>query len=241
MLSDDVFQLLSIGLGLLALVLLLLVWSSVNRLRRSLESGTTQTSAGAWTGTAAEDTSSWQSATAPTTSEPAPAAEAVGATSTEPTPAAANTGTAVAAAGPATTGGGAAAAESVQEPAATAAPGATTGAAGTAAAGTAQAEDEPQEQPFERDGRWYFRRGDELLIYEEQTGQWVPAPEASAGGGASPVAAQSAATGAVGGGATVAAQTQTAAATGSFWKCPSCGAVNGSTAESCRMCFTARR
>ena len=24
------------------------------------------------------------------------------------------------------------------------------------------------------------------------------------------------------------------------WKCPTCGAVNGSTATSCRMCFTAR-
>jgi hypothetical protein len=25
-----------------------------------------------------------------------------------------------------------------------------------------------------------------------------------------------------------------------FWKCPTCGAVNGSTATSCRMCFAAR-
>jgi ribosomal protein L40E len=30
------------------------------------------------------------------------------------------------------------------------------------------------------------------------------------------------------------------AASGSGWKCPNCGAVNGSTATSCRMCFTAR-
>ena len=37
---------------------------------------------------------------------------------------------------------------------------------------------EPQEQPFERDGRWWFRRGDELLVYEERTGQWVGAPAA---------------------------------------------------------------
>ncbi|MGH2735702.1 MAG: hypothetical protein ACRDKZ_08980, partial [Actinomycetota bacterium] len=36
--------------------------------------------------------------------------------------------------------------------------------------------EEPQEQPFERDGRWLFRRGDELLMYDEQTGQWGPAP-----------------------------------------------------------------
>ncbi|HVF52228.1 MAG TPA: hypothetical protein VNC78_01340 [Actinomycetota bacterium] len=83
---------------------------------------------------------------------------------------------------------------------------------------------EPQEQPFERDGRWWFRRGAELLVYDEQTAQWVPAPSGA------------------GGAVTTATLTDGGAGgdTGSFWKCPSCGAVNGSTATSCRMCFTAR-
>lgn len=130
--------------------------------------------------------------------------------------------------------------------------GATTGAGsgeaaaagGEAASATQAAAEDPQEQPFERDGRWWFRRGDELLVYEEQTGQWVAAdqpstsgsvasgaePGVQATGGAEP--AQAAAEGQV--------TTQQEAVAGSFWKCPSCGAVNGSTATSCRMCFTAR-
>lgn len=82
---------------------------------------------------------------------------------------------------------------------------------------------EPQEQPFERDGRWWFRRGNELLVYDETSGQWVPAPSAA------PV-----------GGAAAAGAAEPAASEGGFWKCPSCGAVNGSTATTCRMCFTAR-
>jgi hypothetical protein len=88
--------------------------------------------------------------------------------------------------------------------------------------------EEPQEQPFERDGRWWFRRGDELLVYNDATGQWEQASPAAG----SPVAAS----GAV---ATEQAPAQTQEQQG-FWKCPSCGAVNGSTATSCRMCFTAR-
>jgi hypothetical protein len=114
----------------------------------------------------------------------------------------------------------------------------------TSAAGP---ENEPQEQPFERDGRWWFRRGDELLVYDEQTGQWLAAP-------ASTVAA-SVAQGAQGAtpSAAVATETRTSVSelsansepsssehSGGFWKCPSCGAVNGSTATSCRMCFSAR-
>ncbi|HEY7875973.1 MAG TPA: hypothetical protein VIG64_12720, partial [Actinomycetota bacterium] len=39
-----------------------------------------------------------------------------------------------------------------------------------------EAEDEADsERPFERGGRWYFRRGGELLVYEEGTGEWVTA------------------------------------------------------------------
>lgn len=95
-----------------------------------------------------------------------------------------------------------------------------------AAASTGLRGDEPEEQPFERDGRWWFKRGGELLVYDEGTGQWVAAP----GGGAPPAAASPAGqTAAVG-----------IADAGEGWKCSSCGAVNGSTATSCRMCFAPR-
>ena len=107
--------------------------------------------------------------------------------------------------------------------------------------------EEPQEQPFERDGRWWFRRGDELLVYEERTGQWVAAPPAGTG------VAAAAAEQAPEEQAPVeethqpqAEETQSEGAhqfpeePGPFWKCPTCGAVNGSTATSCRMCFTQR-
>ena len=127
--------------------------------------------------------------------------------------------------------------------------------AGTAASGTfdetepseAPSADEPQDQPFERDGRWFFRRGDELLTYEETTGQWVPADQPAAGP-PSPTSTPPATTEdedtkqfettpASSGQPGEATSTSTG---GGFWKCPSCGAVNGSTATTCRMCFTAR-
>jgi hypothetical protein len=116
-----------------------------------------------------------------------------------------------------------------------------------AATGYEGYEDEPQEQPFERDGRWWFRRGDELLVYDEQTGQWMPAPSRTASG----VAASEF----PGGGTAMATETRTSSysesvsgraearsseSAGGFWKCQSCGAVNGSTATSCRMCFSPR-
>ena len=105
----------------------------------------------------------------------------------------------------------------------------------------------PEEQPFEREGRWWYKRGNELLLYDEQQGQWVPAPEGALGGGS---AASQPSVASAFQSITQAqpAGTATAAApgcgerqdSGGFWKCPSCGAVNGSTAASCRMCFTAR-
>jgi hypothetical protein len=90
--------------------------------------------------------------------------------------------------------------------------------------------DEPEEQPFERDGRWWFKRGGELLVYDEGTGQWV----ASGAGTAAP--------GAAGGVQTTSFQTPVATRSdaGEGWKCASCGAVNGSTATTCRMCFAPR-
>lgn len=90
--------------------------------------------------------------------------------------------------------------------------------------------DEPEEQPFERDGRWWFKRGGELLVYDEGTGQWVAAPAGSGG----------ATTGAISPDPTVQAPVAARADTGEGWKCASCGAVNGSTATTCRMCFAPR-
>ncbi len=43
-----------------------------------------------------------------------------------------------------------------------------------------QSGDDGGEAPFEKDGRWWYRQGDELLVYNEQTESWVlpdaPAP-----------------------------------------------------------------
>lgn len=104
------------------------------------------------------------------------------------------------------------------------------------------AAEEPQEQPFERDGRWWFRRGDELLVYEEQTGQWVAAPPAQPEG--TGVAAEAAEQTHEGRAPVEETQTEETRRfpeePGPFWKCPTCGAVNGSIATSCRMCFTQR-
>jgi hypothetical protein len=109
----------------------------------------------------------------------------------------------------------------------------------------AAASDEPQEQPFEREGRWWFRRGDELLVYDEQTGQWLPAPAPTVAASLAQSSEGATRSGAVATetrtmqGLSVDSQTSSEHS-GGFWKCPSCGAVNGSTATSCRMCFSAR-
>ena len=103
--------------------------------------------------------------------------------------------------------------------------------------------DEPEEEPFQRDGRWWFKRGAELLVYNEGTAQWEPADRPGHwGSGASDTteaAAPAAASTATLPTATTAPQ-PAVGTTGTGWKCPSCGAINGSTAASCRMCFTAR-
>lgn len=96
--------------------------------------------------------------------------------------------------------------------------------------------DDPQEEPFQRDGRWWFRRGNELLLYDEATGQWQPAPEAAGSSGGSAAATQTQQLTATGAQANPAVADQVA----TYWKCPTCGAVNGSTAATCRMCFAAR-
>ena len=104
--------------------------------------------------------------------------------------------------------------------------------------------DDPQEEPFQRDGRWWFRRGDELLLYDESSGQWQPAPEGESpiAAGATPASTAAASQTAATPGVTTSTQTMPAVAdqVATFWKCPTCGAVNGSTAATCRMCFAAR-
>ncbi len=113
-------------------------------------------------------------------------------------------------------------------------PAATQPAAVSAGVQTASTAQEPQEQPFERDGRWWFRRGSELLVYDEATGQWLPAPAAGEGSPATQPTQTtiSDVSGASG--------VQPSGEQQGFWKCASCGAVNGSTATTCRMCFAAR-
>jgi hypothetical protein len=39
--------------------------------------------------------------------------------------------------------------------------------------------DEDEEGPYEQDGRWWFRRGAELLVYDEQLERWVDSSTAS--------------------------------------------------------------
>ncbi len=119
---------------------------------------------------------------------------------------------------------------------------------------------EPEDQPFERDGRWWFRRDGELLVYEEGTGEWVPAPAGSGPAQSTPPATtaptptlipepeptssfgtvpEEAAPAPVPDPVPDVIPTSTEEP-GSFWKCPTCSAVNGASAATCRMCFTAR-
>lgn len=43
---------------------------------------------------------------------------------------------------------------------------------------TPEAADASEEGPFERDGRWWYRRDNELLVYDERSEQWV-SPDAA--------------------------------------------------------------
>ncbi len=114
----------------------------------------------------------------------------------------------------------------------------------------------PEGQPFERDGRWWFRRDGELLVYDDATSEWKAAPEtgpASPATGPAVTAAnvdKTARGETLGGGATTAIlergplthegplRPRSEGATS--WKCRTCGATNGSAATGCRMCFSAR-
>ncbi len=111
----------------------------------------------------------------------------------------------------------------------------------------------PEEQPFERDGSWWFRRDGELLTYDESSSQWVPAPEgphmepedapseAQTAGHAGPaLAPPEASKGPMEPEVPAGEGGEPVAQFGSFWRCSTCSAVNGSAASSCRMCFRAR-
>jgi hypothetical protein len=97
-------------------------------------------------------------------------------------------------------------------------------------------------EPFEADGRWWFQRGEELLVYEAGTGEWVPASgtadvvtdQTKYDTASEPTITAEAAR------EPVIAPAHEGSDDGTFWRCPSCGAVNGSVSATCRMCFAAR-
>ena len=161
-----------------------------------------------------------------------------------------------------------------------------------------------EEGPFERDGRWWFRRDGDELVYDEQLEEWVDPnasaaqPDQEAAAQPEPVATESVALApepaaeaapevephpldearewkAPAQSAPVTETTPIEEASpapipepvsapapipepvsapapitetsegsqgesGTHWKCPACGVINGSTASSCRMCFAAR-
>ncbi len=108
-------------------------------------------------------------------------------------------------------------------------------------------QEEPEEQPFEREGRWWFRRDGELLVYDERTGQWGPASEHHAAPTVvSPAGTQGPSVSHQEADVTTAIPVQRPATSSeeqpagasTFWKCQSCGAINAGEASSCRMCFT---
>jgi hypothetical protein len=249
-LDPDLVNLLTIGLLALTVICLLAAISSIGRVRKAIERAAAQREQ--------EREERWESATAPAAAqaaavEPEPAIErspepatthASGSASQEPKPAAEEPVGATAEGGPGVVAAGTTTEASSRSEAyagGASQEGGSSSAVEPAAASSSaatQTANEPQEQPFERDGRWWFRRGSELLVYDEGTGQWMTAPEDR--GRHSPLETQPIPTTM----SNVATEPGTAGTSASeqhgFWKCPSCGAVNGSTATSCRMCFTAR-
>ena len=232
--DENLFQLVTVGLIGVTLLVLLVTLLTLNKLTKKVEEASPSGSRGPY------------EAEAPTGAPPGQVALAPTDESATPEPAAATPEVATQASPSSATAGGQQPEPVVEqkEPETTAradefTPAERTGTAvqepQPAATGF---EDAPEEQPFERDGRWWFKRGDELLVYDEQSGQWEAAPANATATSPAPMASG----GDTGGDQTAAspAATESAKAAedpGSFWKCTSCGAVNGSTATSCRMCF----
>ena len=261
--STHLFQALVLGLLLVIVVVLLVAISMLGKVRAALESGRDGAAApaggGAEPGTVEE--------AQPTPFEPEAGSQPVVVEQQEPEPAQEVALGADAGRGEAD--------ETSEEP--------------PAEASVDQETGSDSQRPYEEGGRWYFRRAGELLVYEEGTGEWVPAgsspspvhahAEAVAASSEPPVADSEAATQVEHetqadpeGRLEPDAQTRPApqpstsfggqpitpvedvaldepvldapepapATSDSFWKCPACGAVNGSTAATCRMCFTPR-
>lgn len=222
--DTDLFQVLTLALLFLSLLALLAALSLISGIKRRLEEG----SAGA--ANASQPSSSYDYQAPATSYDVTPSAYEPAATS--------------AAYEPVSSYGGSQSATQAQEVStdfvsmADVTPATDTGSSTSLAGGLRG--DEPEEQPFERDGRWWFKRGGELLVYDEGTGQWVAAPAPAAGGGG--IAAAPASTTPAYSSESTTAQTSVSPRvdTGEGWKCASCGAVNGSTATTCRMCFATR-
>lgn len=246
--DTDLFQGVLLGLLAVGLIVLIALLATLGGIKRALEQRSSERDEASFAGVGARPQPQGSEAGAERrdeTEEPAPSAAQgyTGAGSYATPRGSQETSHAPAAGAQADTIRSVLAAEGVTEgTAAEAAPAAESEESAVDSAFAAHADD-PQEEPFQRDGRWWFRRGDELLLYDEATGQWQPAPEGAgqtpAPGGAGGAAGAPASQGA-------AAATQTAGTpavadqVATYWKCPTCGAVNGSTAATCRMCFAAR-
>lgn len=208
--DTDLFQLVVMALLVILLIVLLLVLNNLTRLAKSLAEAVSDSGPARSEAPARHDTpaSSWDSGytDVPQQQSYTPAAQ----TAYEPVPQQAQPS-----------------ADYTRAPAQEEAP-------AQSAQPAARSEPIPEDQPFEREGRWWFKRGDELLVYDEQQGQWQPAPAGSLGQSASPGVATEY--------QSLSDSSPAPASSGSDagWKCPSCGAVNGATAASCRMCFAER-
>lgn len=258
-LDPDLVTLLTLGLLGLIVLCLLGVMSSIGRVRKAIERAAAQRerdqedrrqSSAPATGVpvkaAAEPEPAIERRPEPVAArEPEPASETQQSSAYDPatSSAGAGNGPGVVAADSSTTGSRSAASYAAQSSESTPSSGTSTAsesATSTSSSLPAQTTQEPQEQPFERDGRWWFRRGSELLVYDEGTGQWLAAPEDPSRHGSSATQPIPTTISSVSESEESSNEAGTSGEQQGFWKCPSCGAVNGSTATSCRMCFTAR-
>ena len=243
-LGNDLFQTVVLGLLLVSLLLLLLAVNNLSKIKKTLEEGLTRSQIGDLTSAQGSDTSH---------SHGAPAAiQTATATDLAPEPAAWSGTPAATETSSSNWGEGSwsGPSETTPTPAPEAQQVPVQQQASAASVGPNPA-DMPDEQPVEHEGRWWFKRGGEILLYDEATGQWGPTSQAAAPQAAAPLAATQPVAGASAysdfkdlASATPEPEPATGGSFGGegsgFWKCESCGAVNGSTATSCRMCFAAR-